>query len=95
MGIRTALGQSKIVTFAILIALAWTIISLVSTLGNMEGLFVEAEAPVVSNTGSYVGEVAVSGIVGALVLLALAGLLVYLYAETTELDPAPEPWPED
>lgn len=91
MGVRTALAQSKIVTFGALLAVAWTLLTAVHVVSVMEGLWASQDVAV----GAGVGQTAASGVVGALVMAALVGLLVYLVADLGEAEPAPTPWPPE
>lgn len=92
MTLRTALGQSRILTFALLLGAFWTLTVAADVLGSMEGLFAAASGGVV---GSYIGTVAITGLMGVLVMAALLGMLVYLFGEVGQTDPSPEPWPPE
>lgn len=89
MGFRTALDQSKVVTFATLVAIVWSLMNVVHVLQVMEGMWGGSSVAV----GDFVGQTAASGIVGALVMAALVVLLVYLVADLGEPEPRPSPWP--
>lgn len=91
MALRTALDQSKVVTFAALVALGWALMNIVHTLQTMTGLWGGAEAA----HGAYVGQTATAGIIGALVMAGLAGLLVYLVADLGEYEPSPTTFPPE
>ena len=91
MGFRTALAQSKVVTFAALVAIAWTMLNFVNVLQVMQGLWVSEDVA----TSTQLGQTAASGIVGALVMAALVGLLIFLVADLGESEPAPTPWPPE
>lgn len=84
MVIRNALRQSKWITFGLLLAFLWV---LLAALGVME--------VVMNASWEYVGQGAVSGVVGLLVMVVALGLLVVLFGELTETEPGPEPWPPD
>lgn len=92
MSLRTALGQSKILTFAVLLAAFWTLSVAVEVLGAMEGLFAATNQGIV---GAYVGQLAATGVMGALVMAGLLGLLVYLFGELGQTEPTPDPWPPE
>ncbi|WP_435185893.1 hypothetical protein [Halobellus sp. EA9] len=85
MSLRTALREARIVTVAILVATLWTVLTILDIAGQFNWMAFD--------TSAYVGRTAVGGVVGLLVLIAFLGLLVGLYSEVTEADPAPETWP--
>lgn len=82
MGIRTALRQGKAVTFAVLLVGIWTVLVWLDVYVSIEWA-----------SADFVGQSFVSGVVGLIVLAVLFGLLVVLYGELGETDPAPDPWP--
>lgn len=85
MGVRTALGQARWVTFGVMLAAVWTLLIAyeVATAFDWANWTVEA----------FLGQAAMSGIVGLLVMAILLGLMVVLYGELSESDPSPDPWP--
>jgi hypothetical protein len=85
MGTRTALRQSAVVTFGVMVATAWTLLITYEVATAFDWAR--------WTSGDYVGQTAVSGIVGMLVLVVTLGLLVTLYGEASAGEPAPEPWP--
>ena len=86
MGIRNGLRQSRVVTFGVMAAIAWTALVAYQVAGSVQWL---------SWSGGYVGQNSAAGIVGVVVLALSLGLLVTLYAEGTESEPSPEPWPPE
>lgn len=87
MSMRTALGQARWVTFGVLAALAWTALITYEVATTFDWA---AWSP-----GAFEGQTAVGGIAGVAVLVLLLGLLVVLYSELTETDPAPQAWPPE
>lgn len=85
MSLRTALKEARVVTVGILIAVLWTLLTILDVTGRFDWLAFD--------TGDTIGQTAVGGIVGLVVLVVFLALLVGLYSEVTEADPAPEAWP--
>ena len=85
MSLRTALREARVVTVGILIAALWTLLTILDVTGRFDWMAFDA--------ADTVGQTAVGGVVGLLVLLVVLALLVGLYSEVTESDPAPDPWP--
>jgi hypothetical protein len=85
MTLRSAIRSSRILTFGIIFVMLWGLLNLyrVATSFNWEAL----AAP------SFIGLNAVGGIAGVVVLAVFLMLLIGLYGELGESDPAPEPWP--
>jgi hypothetical protein len=81
MGIRTALTQSRIVTLGVFAAGIWTVLTMLQVYGRLGPL-----------SGGGVGQTAISGLVGLVVLGGTLALLLALYGELSEMEPAPEPW---
>lgn len=84
MALRDALTQSRLVTFGLLFALGWLLLSAVRVLSQMGPL----------STEGFVGQSGWSGLVGVLVIAAVVALGVVLYSELSQTSPAPEPWTE-
>ncbi|MFB6223729.1 MAG: hypothetical protein ABEH86_08685 [Haloarcula sp.] len=84
MALRTAVQQSKILTFVVLGAFVWLLLTLLEVAGSLE---------LSTGTATFVGQNTVGGIAGVLVLAILLGALVVLYSELTEPDPTPQSWP--
>jgi uncharacterized membrane protein YuzA (DUF378 family) len=84
MTLRTAVQQSKILTFVVLGAFVWLLLTLFDVLSTID---------FATGTGSFVGQNALGGIAGVMVLAIVLGTLVVLYSEITEADPAPQSWP--
>lgn len=93
MGIRSAIGQSKLLTFGLLVIGAWTVIQILAVLDTAESLF-ETGLPLVG-AGTSVGSSGVAGIMGVLVLLGFLGLVVVMFGELGEADPTPETFPPE
>ncbi|WP_420181813.1 hypothetical protein ACNO8S_09070 [Haloarcula sp. KBTZ06] len=84
MTLRTAVRQSKILTFVVLGAFVWLLLTLFEVLSTID---------LATGTATFVGQNALGGIAGVLVLTIVLGALVVLYSEITESDPAPQSWP--
>lgn len=84
MTLRTAVQQSKILTFVVLGAFVWLLLTLLEIASLID---------LTTGTASYVGQNALGGVAGVLTLAILLGALVVLYSELTEADPAPKSWP--
>lgn len=82
MGIRTAFSQARIVTIGVFFAAIWVILTMLQVYNRMGPL----------SSGSGVGQTPISGVIGLIVLGGLLALLLTLYGELSEADPAPEPW---
>lgn len=82
MGARTALQQSKTVMFAVLLVGLWTVLVAINVYGSIDW-----------GASGFAGRSVVGGIAGLLVLAVTLGLLVTLYSELSETEPAPEAWP--
>lgn len=83
MTIRTAVGQSPVVAFGLLLVGAWTGLQVLRVVGTTESF------------GSVVGRGGVAGVMGVLVLLAFLGLLVVLWGEFGSVEPGPERFPPE
>ncbi|MDQ2072610.1 hypothetical protein ACODNH_03940 [Haloarcula sp. NS06] len=84
MTLRTAIQQSKILTFVVLGAFVWLLLTLFEVASTID---------FATGTATFVGQNALGGIAGVLVLTTVLGALVVLYSEMTESDPAPQSWP--
>lgn len=85
MGVRTALEQSKILMVVILGAFAWLFLTLLTVVRNINWLAVTQP--------EFIGQNALGGIIGAIVLTIMLGILVTLYGGISETDPSPGTWP--
>lgn len=85
MSLRTAMQQSKILTFVTLAAFVWLLVTLLDVMRNFDWLAVAGS--------DFVGQNAIGGIAGVVVLALLLGSLVTLYSEVSETEPGPESWP--
>jgi hypothetical protein len=83
MSIRTALGQSNVLTFAALGAAGWLGVTVLQVVGTMQPLW----------SGQSAGQTAATGLVGALVVAISLGLLVALLGELGSTGPGPQAWP--
>lgn len=81
MGIRTAITQSRIVTLGVFAAAIWVVLTMLQVYGRMGPL-----------SGGGVGQTPISGVVGLLVMGGLLALLLVLFGELSEEEPAPDPW---
>lgn len=85
MALKTALDQNPVLTLAFLLFGGWlavTTLDVVTSAGS-------------ASPGRWVGSNAVGGLVGLGVMVVLGVLLVYLYAELAESDPAPSSFPPE
>lgn len=82
MSINTALQQSRVVTFAALVAGLWLLLSWLHVFETLTW----------SNTTS-VGQGAVAGVIGLLVLAITLGFLFVLTGELGSAAPGPNQWP--
>jgi hypothetical protein len=81
MGLRTALTQARIVTIGVFFAAIWVVLTMLQVYGRMGPL-----------SSGGVGQTPISGLLGLVVLGGLLALLLTLYGELSEAEPAPEPW---
>lgn len=85
MSLRTAIRQSVILTFVVLAAFIWLLLSLLDVMREFDWLAI--------TTTDYIGFNAAGGIAGVVVLAILLGLLVALFSGVSEEEPTPESWP--
>jgi len=85
MGLKTALQQSKILTFAVLAAFVWLLLGLIRVATMFDWYAV--------TPADFLGRNAIGGVVGVVVLLVILGVLVALYSELSETGPTPDTWP--
>ncbi|MFB6255162.1 MAG: hypothetical protein ABEH58_00270 [Haloplanus sp.] len=81
MGIRTALSQTRIITLAVFAAAIWVILKMLQVYEQLGAL-----------SSGGVGQTPVSGLIGLAVLGGTLALMLVLYGELSEEEPAPEPW---
>jgi hypothetical protein len=81
MGIRTALTQARIVTLGVFAAAIWIVLTMLQVFGRIGPL-----------SSGGVGQTPISGLIGLAVLGGALALLLVLYGELSETEPAPEPW---
>ena len=81
MGIRTALTQARIVSLGVFAAAIWIVLTMLQVYGRLGPL-----------SSGGVGQTPISGLVGLAVLGGALALLLVLYGELSETEPAPEPW---
>ncbi|MFW5964415.1 MAG: hypothetical protein ACOCQM_06075 [Natronomonas sp.] len=84
MGLRTAIQQTRWITFAALAVAIWSIVVWFEVLGSIEWASMD-----------YIGRAAPSGVVGLVVLGAFFALLIVLFGELGEEEPSPESWPPE
>lgn len=84
MGLRTALTQTRIVTFGALAAAVWLLLTIFQVYGRLGAL-----------SSGDPGQTPIAGLIGLLVMGGALALLVILYGELSEEDPTPEPWPPE
>ena len=82
MSIRNSLGRSPLVTLLVLGAFLWVLLAGFRIFDVLD----------LSN-GGPVGQGAVSGIVGLVVIAIALVLLVAIFGEIGETEPGPEAWP--
>lgn len=85
MSLRTALQNSRLLTFGIIAGFVWILLNLITVVGAFDWY--------AAASGDFIGQNAVGGIVGAVVLLVILGGFITLYSEAGETDAAPESWP--
>ncbi len=85
MSLRTALENSKILTFAVAAIFAWVTFTLfqVATAFNWYAV----------SPSAFLGRNALGGISGVVVMLILLGVMIALFAEFSETEPKPDTWP--
>jgi len=81
MGVRTALTQSRFATLGVFAAAIWVVLTMLQVYGRLGPL-----------SSGGVGQTPIAGLVGLVVLGGLLALLLTLYGELSETEPAPEPW---
>ena len=86
MALRTALQMSKVLVIGVLLFAGWLLLTVMQVFETMGSITLGNEV---------IGQGGASGIVGLLVMAVLAGLLLFLYSELGETDPAPEPFPPE
>lgn len=87
MSMRTAVKQSSLVTFLLVLAVAWIALTAVNVAQTMSGYE--------SLAGPYIGQSFVGGIVGLVALVVTAFLFWYAYGELGETEPGPETFPPE
>lgn len=85
MGTRTALSNSRWITFAVIAAAVWLAATWFSVYGSINWNALE----------DPVGSHGVGGIVGLVVMAVSLGLLVALYGELAEGEPGPDTFPPE
>jgi len=81
MGIRTALTQSRIISLGLFAAGIWIVMTMLQVYGRLGPL-----------SSGGVGQAPISGLIGLAVLGGTLALVLVLYGELGETEPAPEPW---
>lgn len=85
MSLRTAIQNSRVLTVAIAAASVWLLLTLLNVASAFDWLSASAS--------DFIGQNALGGIAGVVVMLVLLGALLTLYSELSESEPAPESWP--
>ena len=85
MGTRTALSNSRWITFAVLAVGVWMMATWFSVFGRIDW----------SALDDPIGPYGYSGLVGLVVMAIAIGLLVVLYAELAEGEPGPDTFPPE
>ena len=85
MGTRTALSNSRWITFAILAAAVWLMASWFSVYGSINW----------SALDDTIGAYGYGGLAGLAVMAVALGLLVVLYGELAEGEPGPDTFPPE
>ena len=86
MALRTALQMSKVLVIGVLLFAGWLLLNVMQVFETMNSLELGNQV---------IGQGGMSGVIGLLVMAVLAGLLLFLYSELGETDPAPEPFPPE
>lgn len=84
MGTRETIRRGSWITFFVLLFGGWTVLAGLSVINTAEASF---------STATTIGQTAVSGAIGLLVMFGVLVLLFVLYGELGENDPAPETFP--
>ncbi|WP_122088367.1 hypothetical protein [Halalkalicoccus subterraneus] len=85
MALKTALEHNPVLTVAFLLFGGWLAITTLNVASSM--------GPVMG--ADWIGHSGPGGVVGLAVMIALGVLLVYVYAELAESDPAPDSFPPE
>lgn len=86
MALRTALQMSKVLVIGVLLIAGWLLLNALQVFETMNSIELGNQV---------IGQGGMSGVIGLLVMAVLAGLLLFLYSELGETDPAPEPFPPE
>lgn len=81
MGLRTALTQTRIITLALFAAAIWIVLTMLQVYERLGPL-----------SGGGVGQTPISGVIGLVVLGGALALMLVLFGELSEEEPAPDPW---
>ncbi|QCJ46024.1 hypothetical protein [Haloprofundus sp. MHR1] len=87
MSLRNGFRQSWVLTFGIVAAMAWLTLTAVR-------VFSLVESPLTWTTPTA-GTGAMGGLVGLVVMAVFVGVLLVLFSELGESDPAPSTWPPE
>lgn len=85
MSFRTAVKQSNVLPVATVGAAAWLGLTVLQVVGTMDPLW----------GGESVGQTAVTGLVGALVIALSIGMLLVFLGELGHSSPGPQTWPPE
>ncbi|MFT4922992.1 MAG: hypothetical protein ACI8XM_002213 [Haloarculaceae archaeon] len=87
MTLRTALSNARVVTFAVLAGGIWLVLTVIDVASRFDWGAI--------STTDFIGQTAVGGIIGLVIMVSVLGLLVYLFGEIGETEPAPSSWPPE
>lgn len=85
MGLRTALENSKILTFGVVAVFAWVLLTTIRVATAFNWYAV--------SLSEFLGRHALGGVAGVVVMLIILGVAIRLFAELGETDPKPDTWP--
>ena len=93
MSLRTAIRHNGLLTFTLLFAGMWVVLTALQVLGTMGAP--GAGGIEVFGAGHAVGQTLATGIIGLIVLAVLLGSLLFLFGEVIEGDPFPDTFPPE
>lgn len=85
MGTRTALSNSRWITFGVIAAAVWLLATWFAVLGSIDW----------SALDDPVGTYGFGGLMGLVVMAVALGLMVVLYGELAEGEPGPDTFPPE
>lgn len=87
MSLKTAMEQSNLLTFAVLAILAWLVWTVLQVWESMNPLW--------TGTGEVLGQTAMGGVLGILVMLGLVVLFVVFFGQLGSASGSPSTWPPE